>query len=273
MKRTVFFVSDRTGITAETLGESLLTQFSSSEFERVHIPFVTSQDKARTAVSRIRAAETADGAEPLVFSTLTDPSVQAIISSGSKYVFDLFGTFIEPLEAALGSESSHTAGKMHGIGDVNVYQKRVDALNFALDHDDGLRPKDFDKADVILIGVSRSGKTPTSLYLAMHFHLKAANYPLNDDDLELSGLPDRLRRVRGKIYGLSIKPEHLSKIRHGRRPNSTYASLEQCRSEVARAERLFREEDIPHIDTTSVSIEEIATTILHHFGFERPPHS
>jgi len=273
MKRSVFFVSDRTGITAETLGESLLTQFSHMEFERIHLPFITSPDKARLAVSRIRAAQAADGREALVFSTLTDPGTQAIIATSSKFVFDLFGTFIEPLEMALDSESSHTAGKMHGMGDANYYQHRVDALNFTLDHDDGVRLKDLDQANVILIGVSRSGKTPTSLYLAMHFHLKAANYPLNDDDFELSGLPVKLRRFREKIYGLSIQAEQLSQIRHGRRPNSTYASLEQCRTEAALAERLYREEGIPFVDTTTVSIEEIATTILQHFGFERPRHS
>lgn len=273
MKRSVFFVSDRTGITAETLGESLLTQFSDIALERRHLPFITSPDKARSAVARIREAAETDDAEPIVFSTLTDPGTQAIIAASTKHVFDLFGTFIEPLEVALSKESSHTAGKMHGMGDANVYQQRVNALNFTLDHDDGLRLRDLDKADVILIGVSRSGKTPTSLYLAMHFHLRVANYPLNEDDLGLSGLPVKLRRFRGRMYGLSIQPEPLSRIRHERRPNSAYASLERCRKEIVQSERLFREEDIVFIDTTAISIEEIATTIVQHFGFERPPHS
>lgn len=272
MKRSVFFLSDRTGITAETLGETLLTQFPHVEFTRTSIPFVTSPEKARVAVKRIQAAERSDGVPPLVFSTLTDPESQAIIAAGTRYVFDLFGTYIGPLEEALGAASSHTAGKMHGISDQSVYQRRVDALNFTLDHDDGMRPKELDQADVVLIGVSRSGKTPTCLYLAMHFHLKAANYPLNDDDLVYESLPVRLRRLREKFYGLSIDPQHLSRIRHGRRPNSRYASLEQCRDEVMRAERLFRAENIPYIDTTSISIEEIATTIQQHFGFERPHH-
>jgi len=272
VKRHVFFVSDRTGITAENLGETLLTQFPQVEFVRTNIPFVTSPDKAQVALARIRAAEQADGVPPLVFSTLTDTETQGIIAAGTPYVFDLFGTWIEPLETALGTQSSHTAGRMHGITDTGVYERRVNALNFALDHDDGLRPRELDQADVVLIGVSRSGKTPTCLYMAMHFHLKAANYPLNDEDLQYATLPVPLRRLRDRIYGLSIDPTQLSRIRHGRRPNSRYASRDQCRSEVAGAEALFRAEAIPYIDTSFVSIEEIATTIQQHFGFERPHH-
>ena len=272
MTRRVFFVSDRTGITAETLGETLLTQFANVEFNRTNIPFVTSPEKARVALTTIEEAERHDGEPPLVFSTLTDPECQAIIAAGAQHVFDLFGTYIDPLERALGTESSHTAGVMHGMSDTGSYEHRVDALNFTLDHDDGLRFKDLGQADVILIGVSRSGKTPTSLYLAMHFHLKAANYPLNDDDLGCGNLPVKLRNDRERIFGLSINPDQLSRIRHGRRPNSRYASLEQCKSEVLRAESMYRAEDLPFLDTTVVSIEEIATQILQHFEFARPHH-
>ena len=272
MTRRVFFVSDRTGITAETLGETLLTQFANVEFNRTNIPFVTSPEKARVALTTIEEAERHDGEPPLVFSTLTDPECQAIIAAGAQHVFDLFGTYIDPLERALGTESSHTAGVMHGMSDTGSYEHRVDALNFTLDHDDGLRLKDLGQADVILIGVSRSGKTPTSLYLAMHFHLKAANYPLNDDDLGYGNLPVKLRNDRERIFGLSINPDQLSRIRHGRRPNSRYASLEQCKSEVLRAESMYRAEDLPFLDTTVVSIEEIATQILQHFEFARPHH-
>ncbi|MCC7410852.1 MAG: kinase/pyrophosphorylase [Gammaproteobacteria bacterium] len=270
MKRTIFFLSDRTGITAEALGETLLTQFPGVDFVRTSVPFLTSPDKAMAVLARIQAAERNDGAPPIVFSTLTDPQSQAVIASGTQFVFDLFGTWIEPLEKALGTQSSHTAGQMHGISDVNLYLRRVDALNFTLDHDDGLRPRDMHEADVILIGVSRSGKTPTCLYMAMHYHLKAANYPLDADELRFDTLPPCLRGVRDKLYGLSIDAEHLSRIRHGRRPNSRYASVEQCRTEVAGAQSLFRAVGIPYIDTTSISIEEIATTIQQHFAFARP---
>jgi len=272
MIRHVFFVSDRTGITAETLGESLLTQFPGFRFLRVNLPFVSDPDKARSALRRINETAGQDADRPLVFSTLTDTETQRIIAGAEAHVFDLFGTYIEPLERALGTESSHTAGQMHGITDQERYHRRVNALNYTLDHDDGLRLREFDNADVVLVGVSRSGKTPTCLYLAMHFHLRAANYPLNEDDLESEYLPPRIRRHHAKTYALTIDPEHLSRIRNERRPGSPYASLARCRAEVARAEAIFTNERLPYIDTTVTSIEEIATRILEHFGFERPHH-
>ncbi|MGD9600352.1 MAG: pyruvate, water dikinase regulatory protein [Gammaproteobacteria bacterium] len=262
MKRRVFFVSDRTGITVETLGQSLLTQFPDSEFVTRTLPFVKNQVAARSAADIIRAAREEDGIPPLVFSTLTDPATQYIIAQSNQYVFDLFGTFIEPLEDALGQESSHTAGRMHGIGDTLAYERRLTALNFTLSHDDGLSPRDLHEADVVLVGVSRCGKTPTCLYLAMHYSLKAANYPLTDDDFDQPRLPAVLQDSRHKLYGLTIVPEQLSRIRHERRPQGVYSTLAQCRSEVQKAEALFRAENLQYLDTTTVSIEEIAATIV-----------
>jgi [pyruvate, water dikinase]-phosphate phosphotransferase / [pyruvate, water dikinase] kinase len=262
MKRRVFFISDRTGITAEMLGASLLTQFPDIEFQRTNIPFVTNTLAAQSAVATITKAANESDAPPLVFSTLTDPDVQHIIATSSPYVFDLFGTFIEPLEAALDRESSHTAGRMHGIGDANVYERRVHALNFTLGHDDGLSPRSLNEADIVLLGVSRCGKTPTCLYLAMHYSLKAANYPLTDDDFDDQRLPKILMPARDKLYGLTIVPEQLSRIRRERRPQGKYATLPQCRAEVSQAEAMFRADNIQFIDTTTVSIEEIAATIV-----------
>lgn len=266
MRRRVFFVSDRTGITAEMLGESLLTQFPNIEFTRTNIPFVTNELAARSAAVVIEQAARDAELPPLVFSTLTDESVQKIIAESCEYVFDLFGTFIEPLEAALDTDSSHTAGRMHGIRDSGAYERRVHALNFTLNHDDGLSPRDLDEAEIVLTGVSRCGKTPTCLYLAMHYSLKAANYPLTDDDFDAPGLPKILRPVRDKLYGLTIVPEQLSRIRRERRPQGDYAQLAQCRAEVQKAETLFRAESIQFIDTTTVSIEEIAATIVRDMG-------
>ncbi len=266
MKRSIFFVSDRTGITVETLGQSLLTQFPGIEFTTRTLPFVTNQLAAQSAAETIRAAKLQDGIPPLVFSTLTDPATQYIIASSNDHVFDLFGTFIEPLEAALGRESSHTAGRMHGIGDALVYERRLTALNFTLSHDDGLSTRDLHDADVVLVGVSRCGKTPTCLYLAMHYSLKAGNYPLTEDDFEQCRLPPVLTASRGVIYGLTIVPEQLSRIRRERRPEGVYSKLAQCQSEVARAEQMFRKEGIPFLDTTTISIEEIAATIVRDKG-------
>jgi len=230
------------------------------------LPFVTNQVAAQNAAEIIRGACLEDGVPPLVFSTLTDPTTQYIIGSANQYVFDLFGTFIEPLEDALGSASSHTAGRMHGIRDVTVYERRLHALNFTLGHDDGISTRDLSEADIVLVGVSRSGKTPTCLYLAMHYSLKAANYPLTDDDFETGRLPAALAKVRQKLYGLTIVPEQLSRIRHERRPHGVYSTIAQCRAEVAQAEALFKAENIQYLDTTTVSIEEIASTIVRDKG-------
>jgi len=262
MIRRIFYISDRTGITAETLGRSLLTQFPNTEFRVTHVPFVTNQLAAEKAAATIRGAREQDGVAPIVFSTLTDPATQFVIASCNDYVFDLFGTFIEPLEDALGTASSHTAGRMHGIGNVGEYERRLSALNFTLGHDDGLSTRDIGRSDVVLIGVSRCGKTPTCLYLAMHYSLPAANYPLTDDDFDQPRLPKILESCRDKLYGLTIVPEQLSRIRHERRPDGAYAKLSQCRAEVAQAEALFNHEDIPFLDTTTISIEEIAATIV-----------
>lgn len=268
MHRRVFFVSDRTGITAETLGNSLLTQFPDIEFKRTNIPFITNELAARSACATILAAAEEDAVPPLVFSTLTDPKMLRILATCSPYVFDLFGTFIGPLESALGCQSSHTAGRMHGIHDHLAYEKRLAALNFTLNHDDGLSPQTLNEADLVLVGVSRCGKTPTCLYLAMHYSLKTANYPLTDDDFDkdVIKLPRILEPCRSKLYGLTIVPEQLSRIRRERRPHGDYSSLIRCRSEIAKAESLFQHANLQYIDTTTVSIEEIAATIVRDMG-------
>ncbi len=264
--RRVFFISDQTGITAEALGQSLLTQFPGIEFSVTSIPFVSNQILAKKAADAIRGSKERDGVAPIVFSTLTDPATQYIITQSNEHVFDLFGTFIEPLEDALGQESSHTTGRMHGIGDGSEYENRLNALNFTLGHDDGLSLKTIHEADIVLLCVSRCGKTPTCLYLAMHYSVKAANYPLTDDDFITSDMPAILDLCREKIYGLTIVPEQLSRIRRERRPQGEYAKLTKCRSEVAKAESLYALENIPYLDTTTISIEEIAATIVRDMG-------
>ncbi|MCP5145351.1 MAG: kinase/pyrophosphorylase [Gammaproteobacteria bacterium] len=269
MKRRVFFVSDRTGITAETLGESLLTQFPGANFRRIHIPFVDNLAAAEVAAARIREAHEQDEVPPLVFSTLTDNAIQHVISASTHNVFDLFGTFIGPLENALGEASTHSVGRMHGIVDVTLYERRLNALNFTLSHDDGLKASDFDEADVIILGVSRCGKTPTCLYLSMHYDLKAANYPLTDDDFDHLGIPKVLLPAKSKLYGLTIVPEQLSRIRRERRAHGRYSTLQQCRAEVQAAEAMFRKEGIRYLDTTTISIEEIAATIVRDMDLHR----
>ena len=119
---------------------------------------------------------------------------------------------------------------------------------------------------MILVGVSRCGKTPTSLYLAMQYAIKAANFPLIPEDFDRGQLPATLQPYRKKLFGLTIQPERLSEVRNERRPGSQYASLEQCRDEVAAAERMMRREGISWLSTTTKSIEEISTTIMEEVG-------
>ncbi len=268
-KRTVFFLSDRTGITAETLGHSLLTQFDSVSFDQVNVPFIQSEEKARRTVEMINRAARDDGVRPILFCTLIDQEIRAILRESEGLLMDFFGAFIGPLERELEMESSHTVGRAHAIASSHNYRARIDAMHYALDNDDGVSVKDYDKADAILVGVSRTGKTPTCLYLALQFGVYSANYPLVEDDLERMRLPQPLEPHRHKLYGLSIDPGRLVQIRYERRPNSRYSSLEQCRNEVRAAQRLFRHERIPWLDTTSRSIEEIATQILDETGIPR----
>lgn len=260
--RTVFFVSDGTGITAETLGHSLLSQFPAQRFRQVRMPFIDSEDKARDVVFRIDDAARRDGERPLVFSTLVNQVIADTVRRAQAHYVDLFLTFIEPLEMELGVKSSHTIGRFHGISDSAGYMNRIDAINFTLSHDDGVSHDNLGDADVILVGVSRSGKTPTSLYLAMQFGVRAANYPLIPEDFERNRLPQELARHRKKLFGLTISAERLSQIRQERRPNSVYASLDNCRAEIESALKLMRREAIPFLDSTSRSIEEISAKIM-----------
>lgn len=267
--RTVFFVSDGTGITAETLGHSVMTQFEALRYKQVRLPFVDSIDKARETLQRIDEARVTDGRRPIVFSTLVPPAINAEIRKANALVLDLFQSFVEPLERELGINSTHTVGRSHGAADTETYKDRIEAINFALAHDDGQSAKGLARADVILVGVSRSGKTPTSLYLAMQYGVKAANYPLIPEDFERNELPGALPPHRGKLFGLSIAPARLAEVRHERRPNSRYAAIENCRAEVAAAEALMRREGIRWLSSTTKSIEEIAATIMQEVKLER----
>ncbi|HEY9100724.1 posphoenolpyruvate synthetase regulatory kinase/phosphorylase PpsR [Chitinimonas sp.] len=267
--RTVFFISDRTGITAEMLGHSLITQFEGIEFKRITLPFIDSQEKAQLVAERIRQTGEVDGARPLVFATFVKDEIREVLRIPEAHMVEFFETFIAPLEAELGKESSHTVGKSHSIENFHEYNARIEAVNYALAHDDGIKPADLDTADIVLVGVSRSGKTPTCLYLALQYGIKAANYPLTPDDFGQPGLPKPLQAFKHKLFGLTIVPERLSQIRSERKPDSRYASLDNCRFEVAEAEAIYRNAGIPHLNTTSKSIEELASTILHKASLAR----
>jgi regulator of PEP synthase PpsR (kinase-PPPase family) len=260
--RTVFFVSDGTGITAETFGNSILNQFAIKP-RHVRRPFVDTSDKAHQVVREINHTAEIEGRRPVVFVTLIDREVLGIVKTQCKgLVMDMFGTFIEPLEAEFGMTSNHRVGRFSDVAKSQEYTDRIEAINFSLEHDDGASAKNLAKADVILVGVSRSGKTPTSLYLAMQHGIKAANYPLIPEDFDRGALPKTLQPYKTKCFGLTIDPVRLNQIRNERRPGSTYASIENCRREVKEAEQMMRREGIAWLSSTHKSIEEIATTIL-----------
>ncbi len=261
-ERTAFFVSDGTGITAETFGHSILSQFEGLRLRQVRLPFIDELTKAEDAVERINQQGVIDRNRPIVFSTLVNPRINAIVRTANAMFMDLIAAFVEPLEAEFGIKSTHTIGRFHSVAESETYKKRIEAIHFAMSHDDGQMHKELDQSDVILVGVSRSGKTPTSLYLAVQHGVKAANYPLIPDDFDRGKLPAELYRYKPKLFGLTISPERLAEVRNERRPGSRYASLETCRTEVNQAEAMMRRENIPWLSSTTKSIEEIATTVM-----------
>jgi len=261
-RRTVFYLSDRTGITVEMLGRSLISQFEGISWKEENIPFLDSEDKALKAKKKINMAAERDGAKPLIFSTLLDPVIFDRIESSHGILFDFFETFLNPMEQVLKQRSSHEMGKSHSMQSSRSYDSRMSAINFSLNNDDGISTQHYADADIILIGVSRSGKTPTSLYFSMLYGIPAANYPLTDDDMDRDDLPRCLKPFKSKIFGLTITPEQLQRIRQERRPNSRYSSLEQCKKELDWQVQMYERENIPFLDTSSISIEEIATRII-----------
>ena len=269
VERAVFFVSDQTGVTAETLGYSLITQFAGQKYRQVTLPFIDSEDKAREAVHTIDAAARDGLPKPIVFSTMVQPELRAIVKESAGLHLDLFDEFLEPLAKELGSKPEYQPGRFHGVSDVDAYMKRIEATNYALANDDGGISRNYEAADVILVGVSRSGKTPTCLYLALQYGVYAANFPLTEDELESGELPEFLLKQKRKLFGLTIAPDRLRQIRKERRPLGRYSSAQQVRFELREADKIFRRYGIPNVNTTSFSIEEISSRILDSTGVER----
>lgn len=269
MNRSVLFISDGTGITAETLGHSLLAQFESVSFSKNTLPYIDTVEKAEGLVLEINRIAEEDGIRPIIIDTIVDKNIRDVIGTANCYMMDVFETFVDKLQAELCSKAVNAVGKSHSIANSANYNERIEAVNFALDNDDGARTKHYDKADIILVGVSRSGKTPSSLYMALQFGVHVANYPLTEDDFDDLRLPASLREYKSKLFGLTIDPERLSAIRNERRANSPYSSLSQCQKEVRAAEAIFNREGISFIKTTHASIEEISTRIMASVGIQR----
>ncbi|MDV2982568.1 UNVERIFIED_CONTAM: pyruvate, water dikinase regulatory protein [Actinomycetes bacterium ARC8] len=259
--RPVYFLSDSTGITAETLGNTLLTQFPVNNFDRITIPFITTARQARSVVETIDS-HTATGLQPIMFSTAVNSEIRQILATCKGIVVDLIGTHIGVLEQGLGTLASGEPGRAHGLGNAARYQSRMAAVEYAMEHDDGQSLRALEKAQVILVAPSRCGKTPTTMYLALQHGIFAANFPLVDEDFEREGLPQPLRPFVSKCFGLTTNPLRLSQVRTERRRGSPYASLRQCGFELRSAERLYESYGIPYLNSASVSIEEMAATIL-----------
>ncbi len=262
MIRTVFFVSESTGITAETLGHSLLSQFDTIDFEQVYMPYINTDLRATALTQRMQEAADRDGARPIVFATMLNNEIRDILKSGNCYYMELFESFIDPLSAELGVPPSRKAGQSHAITKPNFYTKRIEAINFAMANDDGIRPDNFHRADVVLTGVSRSGKTPTCLYLAMHYGLRSANYPITEEDFERGDVPQLVWDCRHKLFALIIDPQRLQLIREERRPNSPYSSLARCQDDIRQAQNIYKRLQVPVLNTTTQSIEEISSQIV-----------
>lgn len=269
IKRSVFFISDGTAITAETLGHSLLAQFPHVDFDIHIIPYISSEEAATNVVAEINARAHEEGQKPLVFDTLVDPYVRDIINTANAVNLDVFEGLISKLSDVLGTPPTTLVGQTHAVTDSESYKARIDAVHFALDNDDGARTRHYDKADLILIGVSRSGKTPTSIYLSLQFGIRVANYPLTEEDLDDNRLPAVLKAHKHKLFGLMIDAERLVAIRTERKANSRYASFSQCQMELRAVEGIYISEGIKYLNVSEMSIEEISTRILQMTGLKR----
>ncbi len=267
--RTVFFISDGTAITAETLGHSLLSQFPQVKFDMRILPYVDNEASAFDAVGLINQAAQDDALPPLVFDTLVDPVLRDIINTAAACNLDVFEGILSKISTELGVPAQPIVGSSHGMVDSLDYKSRIDAVHFALDNDDGARTRQYDMADIILIGVSRSGKTPTCIYMALQFGIRAANYPITEDDLDDNRLPKVLKEYKNKLFGLMIDPERLVAIRNERKAGSRYASYQQCQMELRAIQGIYISEGIPSLNISEMSVEEIATRVIQTKGLKR----
>ncbi|MCW8127205.1 pyruvate, water dikinase regulatory protein [Microbulbifer halophilus] len=268
-KRTAFFISDGTGLTVEAIGHSLLAQFRSEHVEQVTLPYVDSADRVQQVLRRIEKAAEESGLQPVIITSIVSDEIRRQLHQSSALMLDVFESYLTPLANLFGTDPAQTVNVSHGIADNRRYSERIEAVHYAMDNDDGRRVREFERADVILVGVSRSGKTPTCLYLALQFGLRAANYPITEEDMDNTALPKILRPFREKLFGLTIDPKRLMSIRQERRANSRYASREQCEFEVRQVEQMLRRAQIPSLDATELSVEELATRLMSQSGIER----
>lgn len=260
--RSVFFISDQTGITTEKLGNALLGKFPQLQFRKENIPFVDTTARVNFALAKIKDHYTQDGEHPIVVTSIINPELRDLFRVEWICHLDFFEAFIGKLEQELHAPATLKINKVHGIGDEQKYQRRIEAIHFSLENDDGVSAKNYAESDIIIIGVSRVGKTPTAIYLAVNYGVKAANYPLAEMDLFHEQLPKVLLPYQNKLFGLTIDPNRLNQIRQNRLPGTVYADMSTCTNEVYHAEQIMHKYQIPFLDTSKKSIEEIAVAIM-----------
>ncbi len=266
--RQIFFISNGTAITAETLGTSLLAQFPDHPFQIRTIPFVDTLEKVHAVRDEINQNAKVTKQSPIVICTMGDADLMKIIHQTEALVIDPFGDILPRLEKVLAAEH-HQPGESHRTVNPSIYESRIDAIDYAMQHDDGGKSQNYGESDIILVGVSRSGKTPSCLYLALQFGIKAANYPITEEDMEFEQLPEPLRRFQKNLYGLTTDLNRLVSIRQERRPNSRYSSQEQCRYELRAVEQMYQRHNIKYINTSKMSVEEISARIIRDNGLHR----
>ncbi|MCH8500296.1 MAG: kinase/pyrophosphorylase [Aliidiomarina sp.] len=257
--RTAFYISDGTALTSETFGHAILSLFP-VEFQHKTFPFIDEAEKAHRAVDEINLAYAENGERPLIFHTFVDPSIKKIITQSEGVCYDFLDHYVAPVQAELGVAAQPKTNRTHGLN--QDYNFRIDAINYTLENDDGVTTRNYAEADIILVGASRTGKTPTCIYLALQYGIKAANYPLTEEDMDNLELPYDLKMHRHKLFGLTIDVDRLQSIREARRAGSRYSSLEQCQFEINEIEGLYRREAIPFLNSTHASVEELAAKIM-----------
>lgn len=266
--KDIYYISDSTAILVKNLGHSLICQFPEINFIEEKFPFVNSVKEAQKVLAHI--LKRSGGRQPIVFSTIMNEDVRNVFNNSEIEFIDAYGHFLTRLEDCLEATALRVAGYYRTTTEVDL-AKRAENINFSLEHDDGTGLDGYPAADVILLGISRTGKTPISVYLATQMGLKAANFPLIDKYLTEYRLPDQIVRSKHKAVGLTTTPELLSSIRERRLPGSNYARLSTCLEEMDQADKIYKKYKIPTISSAGKSIEEIATQVSQELKLSKRP--
>ena len=261
-KYQVYLVSDSTGETLDRIFLALKSQFSDFNYEKKENVFVRTNQQIDKIINECSKIENV-----IILYTIVETKLAKYISQRSTDnkipCFGILGNLILEFSKLLNQKATHTPSAQHVLDD--DYYKRIEAIQYTMNHDDGKKASDVEKADVILLGVSRTSKTPTSIYLANRGY-KTMNIPLVLDQQ----IPEVLKMNPEKycVIGLHVEPERLSDIRKNRiaimnETNiSTYTDLESIKKEVQDSKNLFKKFNWPTIDVTRKSVEETAASII-----------